>query len=390
MKKTILLPFLVIQTLAVSAYSADYLKFSQACSSDEDVQVIAVGDILLHGPLQTQATKDPQRYKSLWATMIPMISGADVAYANLEGPVAENTLQSGREKDVGFIYDKEVYSSYPRFNYPNLLPLDIKNSGFDVVSTANNHAMDRTSVGADKTIQALDAAGLQHTGTKSSQPGEGETWYTITRAKDRNIAWLACSFSTNGVPDKFQQVLPCFEHREKLLGLITELSQRHDIDAVIVTPHWGVEYELTHNKAQEQLGHQMIEAGALAVIGTHPHVIQQWEKYTTKTGREGFIIYSTGNFVSGQSPQERRTSMMISLHLTAKPTEKLQIRGLEYIPLLITRTNKYQVVDARQKYLAGTAPAQSDGIWTNNFSKEQIMRDSAQESLNYICNRSKN
>lgn len=386
--------FLAAQFITASAFSAEVLKYKQGCSSGDDIRVVGVGDILLHGSLQTQATKSKLRFKSLWSSIIPLFDEADVAYANLEGPTADDVVIGGtlrKAGSVGFVYDNEVYTSYPRFNYHSNLATDIKESGIDVVSTANNHSMDREILGIDKTIEALIQAGLPYTGTKTSAKGD-EKWYTTTEAKGRRIAWLACTYGTNGNRDKLGQVLLCFQQRDLLLKMVSDLSKDPAIDAVIVTPHWGVEYSLQQNAQQTKLGREIIDAGAVAVIGTHPHVVQPWEKYTTKSGREGFIAYSTGNFVAGQSPIEKRTSLMVSLSLTAKPGEKLEIRGVEFVPLLIQRSGGLrQSTDMRAAYV--NSPEKIDPgavkIWSDNYAKENIMKATRNESLEAMCNLSK-
>jgi len=381
----------LITTVSVVTNAASPLNFSEACSNEENIRIIAVGDILLHQQLQKQAIRDQKslRFQSLWSTLIPTLQSADIAYANLEGPTADGVLRSGKIKnDVGFVYDNKVYSEYALFNYHSHLVTDIKASGFDVVSTANNHALDRWSIGADKTIEALRREDLLFTGTKTSLAKSAETWHTVTTVKNRNIAWLACTYSTNGMPDDAGQVLFCFENRKYLLGLVSKLAADPKIDAVIVTPHWGQEYQLVHNKQQTELGRQLLEAGATAVIGTHPHVVQPWEKYITRDGREGFIIYSTGNFVSGQKLIERKTSLMLSLHLTGKPNEKMSIRGVEFAPLLMKITPEQAEVFNVTSLLKNSPqdlPEASVKIWNKNYSHSNLMFLDERLSLENLC-----
>jgi len=106
-------------------------------------------------------------------------------------------------------------------------------SGVDVVSTANNHALDRHSLGADRTIESLDHYGLAHTGTRRSD-GSG-SWYTTTTAGNIRIAWLACTYGTNGIRDAEHQVPGCYRDRSKVLSLVEELAHRQDIDVVFVS-----------------------------------------------------------------------------------------------------------------------------------------------------------
>ena len=385
-----ILPILTLFSLTIIKQSIALaeidLRFNSQCDRTEDINIVAVGDILLHEDLQTQATKETHRFQSIWSPVLPIIKNADIAYANLEGPVAFRTDVMGKEtENSDFIYDGKAYTSYPQFNYHPYLIDDIASSGFDVVSTANNHALDRRAVGIDKTIDKLNQQNILFSGTRKQMFGTVDEyeWQTITESKGRKIAWISCTFSTNGIPDKFKQVLMCYTDTTKIINMIKKLNSNPEIDAVIVTPHWGDEYQLKPNQSQIKLGRLFIEEGATAVIGTHPHVIQPWEKYTTKDGREGFIIYSTGNFISGQKPIERSTSTLIKLTLTGEPNSKLKIRGVGHLPLYLFR-NKLSQVNPIFDYK--NLPETSVNIWKNAFSERLRIKSINENEYNRICN----
>ena len=206
-------------------------------------------------------------------------------------------------------YDRRFYAGGENgvlvFNFHPSVVADIKAGGFDIVSTANNHAADRGPLGIDRTIDALEAARLAFTGTRrQNETAPARPWGTITRAKGFAVAWLACTYATNGMPDPHAQVLGCFGPRGEpgvaVLDEIRRLAADPDIDAVILTPHWGNEYQPQPDESQRRLAHEAIDAGAAAVVGSHPHVLQPWERYEARDGREGLIVYSSGNFISGQ------------------------------------------------------------------------------------------
>jgi poly-gamma-glutamate synthesis protein (capsule biosynthesis protein) len=318
------------------------LTFHEACTAGPRLTIGAVGDVLLHSPLQQQAVANPAHFRSLWAPVADLIARADTMYANHEGPSAKGVALGGRTvTDPGFVFDNVVYTSYPQFNYHNSLAQDLVASGFDVVSTANNHAMDRRAIGADRTLDALDAAGLPHTGTRRN--GSSESWYTQTSANGINIAWIACSFSTNGLPDSNHQVLGCWSDEDQIKDMIQSLKTR--VDAVVITPHWGVEYTANPSKDQRDLAHRLLDDGATLVLGSHPHVLEPWEKYTTKDGRETFVIYSLGNFVSGQSQLARRSTILLYVGLT-KTAAGIAINGVRYLPMIMTTHNGVRGVEA--------------------------------------------
>ena len=317
------------------------IDFEHACEPGARLTIAAVGDVLLHSRLQRQAVKDPRRFVSLWEPVSDLLRQADLAYANLEGPTAPGVIEGGYlAEDPGFRFDEHVYTTYPRFNYHPHLIDDLVETGVDVVSVANNHILDRGSVGLDRTLDELDAAELAYTGARGStwrRDPERARWHTVTTVGSWRVAWIACTFSTNGLPDRKEQVLFCYEDREELLESVRELAADETNDAVIVTPHWGWEYRNHHRRKQENLGRELAEAGATAVIGAHPHVIQPWEKWETQDGREVLIVYSLGNFVSNMAEVPERSSLLVYLGLTKLPSGQVVINGARHVPLWLYR-----------------------------------------------------
>ena len=340
----------LLATQEVSAQEPPQLTLGQVDPHLPSLHIVAVGDVLLHTPLHRQALTHPQGHRSLWMQVEPMIAGADMAYANFEGPAATGVALGGREvKDPGMVFDKRVYTSYPMFNYHAFLATDLAQAGFDVVSTANNHAMDRGPSGADKTLDALHAAGIATTGTRARDTTlsvQATPWQAIVQRNGFTVAWIACSFGTNGLPDPGHQVLNCFQDRDTVMGLIQTLAQHPGVDAVILTPHMGNEYELSPRADAKAFARQAIENGATAVLAAHPHVLQPWEAWTAPDGRRGLIVYSMGNFVSGQfQRQYTRASVLVDLILQRQGNGKARVVLARAHPLEMVRQNGvYQVV----------------------------------------------
>lgn len=318
-----------------SSISSNYMHFTRACEAGDEVVLAAVGDVLVHHELQIQAWKDPARFASLWGNVSDLIAAADIAYANLEGPTARGISRKGTKvKDPGEAFDDVVYTGYPKFNYHPALVEDLAKSGFDVLSTANNHSLDRGALGADLTIDALNANKLPFTGTRPTT-NKKHPWFAITESKGFKIAWLACAENTNGIPDTEGQVLNCYDHQPEIERLIRkDLSAAKGVDAVIITPHWGSEYQHKPTKQQQEFAHAMVDAGAAAVIGNHPHVIQPWEKYATGGGREALIMYSIGNFVSHQPELSKRSTVLLYVGLKRSAVDGVVfVSGARYVPM---------------------------------------------------------
>jgi hypothetical protein len=356
------------------------LSFRAACTPGPRITLGAVGDVLLHGPLQKQAIArdDQDRFRSLWSPVADLLARADTTYANHEGPSAKGVNRGGRSvTDPGFVFDDVVYSSYPQFNYHNYLPADLVASGFDVVSTANNHAMDRQALGADRTLEALDAAGLPHTGTRRSS-GAGE-WSATTEANGIKIGWIACSFSTNGIPDPKHQTLGCWKDESEIKQLIGKLKS--SVDAVVITPHWGEEYTANPSRDQRDLAHRFLDAGATLVLGSHPHVLQPWEKHVTPDGRETFVIFSLGNFVSGQAQLARRSTILLYIGLT-KTAQGIAVNGVSYVPMIMNTRNGIRAVESIDR-AGGNAEARR--MIVSMFGSENIADPSKPLSTTPAC-----
>lgn len=314
---------------------SERIAFTTPILPETEAVVAAVGDVLLHSPLQRQGFRDPDGFRSLWRPVEDLLSAADFTYANLEGPLAVDRYASGATAATPVTdYDNGVYTGYPLFNYPPRVAPALAASGFDVVSTANNHSLDRHAEGIDLTIAALREAGLQFTGTRPTTEPE-LPWFTIGQVGDYRIAWLACSYGTNGLPDHQHQVLLCFDQQDVVLDQIRTLAAQPDIDGVILTPHWGWEYQNSPNPDQRALAQAAVDAGALAVIGAHPHVVQPAERLVARDGREGFVIYSLGNFVSNQREVPKRSTLIALVGLARTPWGRLTVSGFNWIPLRV-------------------------------------------------------
>ncbi len=333
------------------------ISFSTPLVQGQAVTIAAVGDVLMHDPLQAFAAEQPDGFRSQLARVADLLRGADLTFANLEGPVALNVYNTGREaKQPAARYDGRVYSGYPMFNYHPSLVGDLKDAGIDVLLTANNHAMDRQSLGVDRTIEAIKAAGLPFTGTRHRDDMTAP-WYAITPTTvggvTYNVAWLGCTYGTNEIPDRHHQVLFCYEQQDEVLATIRELAARPDIAAVFLVPHWGREYRHDPNPPQRKLAVAALEAGATGVIGTHPHVLEPFETYRTSDGRETFVAYSLGNFISGQSSLARSTSVILLLALMPDGKGKLAMSDLRFIPTRVVPEGGGYFVEALDRSSGG-------------------------------------
>lgn len=320
-----------------------------ACQGAERVSLAAVGDVMVHAPVQRRGYASG--FGPIWAAVAPWFRAADIAIANLETPVAQGLRAVGRpHPDPGPVLDGVVYTDYPLFNAHPVIIDALREAGVDVVTVANNHAMDRGSPGLTATLDALDARGMAHTGAR--RPGAPRDFALRLRTRLGPLALIGCSYDTNGIADPHRQVLLCFRDRAELLAAVRAEAAR---GGVIVLPHWGDEYQHRPSRAQRDLGRALIAAGAMAVIGHHPHVVQPWEVVAGPAGN-GLIAYSLGNFVSSQRSLPRATGMLLRAEV-CRTAQGLALAGAGWVPLLTAVDRQGLVVTMPPPGAQGTAGA---------------------------------
>ncbi len=259
-------------------------RFNSPMMYYSKVRLRAVGDIMFHKGLQKYALTNPMGFKALFRNIKTEILEADISFANLESPIAKSFKPSG----------------WPRFNGdPSVLPA-LKDTGFDILSTANNHTMDKKDKGVTETIEAIESVGIVPVGSirKKDSP------LRIIWKKGIKLGFLAFAEHTNKipVPEGWPKVFILDVREDGTAESAIQLikASKPSVDVLIVSYHFGGEYLLKPESYKRKVCHQLLEAGADVLLGHHPHVLQRGEKYVTKDGRECFIIYSLGNFVSGQ------------------------------------------------------------------------------------------
>jgi poly-gamma-glutamate synthesis protein (capsule biosynthesis protein) len=338
------------------ATASDEKIYGAGCGGENKISIALAGDVIIQPEIEARGRANGIPYRSLWRAIETVTGAVDVAFANIEGPVAVDEAAAhpaAATKDA----DSAVAQA-PSFNYRASLVTDLKSAGFDVVSTGNNHALDRGGAGIDLTMDRLERSGLAFTGTR--RRSDKSRWSTLTRTRGFTVGWLACTYGTNGIPDLREQVLYCFNDTREVLSEIARLRDDPAVDAVILVPHWGIENSRVVERRQRDLARSAIEAGALAVVGTHPHVLQEWERVSSSDGREGLVIYSTGNLVSAQTAPDQRIGIIAILELSKRPgAAKARLSGARYVLTEIgERSGSIAVNEAEPSARAAVLPPQ--------------------------------
>ena len=284
----------------------------------------AVGDILLHMYIQDIA--EQRGYDYLFDLVRPFLSKADLTYANFEGNANPNVPRS----------------EFPLFNYNPALAVALKKAGVDVVSTANNHALDTGPSGVDATLDSLDRAGLLHHGT-TRRDQLHQPYQVLTFNKNGQsvrAAFLSYTFSTNGIPDPYGQVNMLWDGQGRLAGSVREAiaQAKRETDLVIVAAHWGVEYQFGATDQQRQGAQDLADAGADIILGDHPHTIEPVTWLNTN-GHKALVIYSLGNFVAAQQAYQEQsftqTSLIYYVGFSRAKDGKVTLTGYRYLPIYI-------------------------------------------------------
>lgn len=316
------------------------LSHGQTCKDrpEDSVRIAFAGDILVHKILFEYATQSRERFTTLWKGALAPLKNADFTIGNLEGAVAPGRSSSGATKDPGFVHDGSVYSGTNfLFNYHPYLLDDLKSSGFDFLTTANNHSYDRGSQGIDRTILEIQKRNLYFAGTRSKAAATStgltsfaDSFLISLNIKGIRFGFIACAEMLNGFRDPHSQVLACASGQ--VLELIKLSANRNEV--TLVLPHWGYEYQPQANSQQRRWTKQWFAAGATAVIGNHPHVLQPIETQEWKSKNAKIVIYSLGNFVAGQKDIRRRTSAIANLDFARGADGQVSLKQFSYTPIL--------------------------------------------------------
>ena len=264
--------------------------------------MLGAGDVLLHSPFWAQAAgvahsrgESGYDFDPLFDAVRADVSAADLAICHMETPLG---TPGG------------PFSSYPIFNVPPQVTKAIKGAGFDRCSTASNHTIDKGYAGVQRTLDALDAAGLGHSG--SARTAAEAAQLSLFAVNGVTVGHLSYTFSFNGLrlpADK--PWLANLISGDRILADAHALKQA-GASVVIVSLHWGTEYAHAANGDQIALAHRLLDSPDVdLILGCHAHVVQSFEQINGK-----WVVYGMGNEVAWQTQQQdTRDGVMPRVHL---------------------------------------------------------------------------
>lgn len=339
---------------------------------DKVANIVAIGDTLCHSQNFKDAydsTTGVYDFSPMFKYVTKYFENATVCVGNCE---------------ASFAGPARGYSGYPTFNTPEHLAVDLKELGLDIMTTSNNHTLDMGYNGMVSTLNYLDEAGLEHTGSARSQEEQDKILF-----KDLNgikTAFLSFTYGTNGIPvpsGKEYCVNLFADWKSDWSGYTInydfmkskiDQAKKEGAEAIVCSMHWGIEYQIKENKEQEKLAEFLIKNDVNVILGCHPHVMQPI-KMITVTGddgveRTGFCIYSMGNFFSAQTFPFTRNTLILNVQIRKDGlTGKISIDNATYTPIYVYDNgvgaqDRYELLDLETIIAEHEA---DNSKWSNNM-----------------------
>ncbi|MFD8231360.1 CapA family protein [Streptomyces sp. NPDC059696] len=292
--------------------------------------LVASGDVLPHSTIIDRARFDAggtgYDFRPMLSGIRSVVSRADVALCHMETVYGANG----------------VYTGYPTFKSPPEVAHALAATGYDGCSTASNHTLDDGAEGIRRTLDALDRAGVRHAGSARTEQEARTT--TVLRAGPAEIAHLAYTYDTNGIPFPDGQPWAVNLIDENRIVEDARAARRAGADVVVVSLHWGTEWQDAPDDRQLAWARNLTAARTGdrpdidLILGTHAHVPQAYEKVNGT-----WVIYGMGDQIAGEmtnhqgakDPRGNQSTLgRFTFAPPARPGERWQVTKAEFVPQL--------------------------------------------------------
>ncbi len=342
----------------------DYFE-SRSVQNDSIITatISVVGDIMCHSVQYNYARTgtDSFDFAPVFSRIKKYLNESDFLFGNLE------TVFAGK---------RAGYSGYPLFNTPDDFIPALKNAGFDLLTTANNHALDRGESGLRRTIEQLTLNHLGYNGTFLSEKDRDSI--RIFNIKGIRTAFLAYTYGTNGIPVPKGKGYLLNTIDTSIIRIDIRTARKGGADIVLVHFHFGDEYQRLPNSYQKEVVNKTIEYGADIIIGGHTHVLQPISYFKTRNARldSGFVIYSMGNFISNQRWRYSDGGAVLSFTLTKDLSKgSIFLKNVEYLPIWVFKGETH---NGREYIIIPSEASFSDSLYSFMTKKD---RDLASQSF---------
>ncbi len=331
----------------------------------------AVGDIMV---MQSQVNgawyseKNEYDFTPSFVRMQPYFESVDIMCANLETPLAGEAAQYSGPMPVQPTPDAAgtvPERMFQTFNAPDALATSLFTCGLRVVTTANNHCLDRGAAGLFRTVEVLRGAGLTQIGAFTS--AEDRATARIIEENGIKIGLVAWTTSVNKNQGKLSSA-----ERAYAVGRVAEQEMRQDIQTcreagaefIVAFLHWDNEFMSSPATDTQRWAKKILGWGVDAIIGAHPHVVQPVEYITVQreTGPyTGLVAYSLGNFISNMAPSPRDYGMLLKLTIEKTPEGEVRLSEAAILPVYCVKTKKNgRVLHEVLPAFAGADTAETD------------------------------
>jgi len=290
--------------------------------------VVAGGDVLIHPELTDQAVADgggARDYRPLFAGIKQVVSAADLAICHLEVPLAG---------------PDGPFTGWPAFNSPPEVAVALAETGYDACSTASNHTLDRGPAGVRSTLDVLDAAGIEHTGSARTE-AEAAT-PRVLEVSGARVGHVSFTFGFNGfrVPAATPWLANQLEVDDVLAA--ARVAKEAGADVVIASLHWGNEYESRPTAQQRSMARTLLADDAVdLIIGHQAKVVQPFESFDGE-----WVAYGLGNQVARHAqPRGTTEEGVIGRFRFARGGDGWRVDLVEYVPTLIDLGPPIRLVD---------------------------------------------
>ncbi len=297
----------------------DGVEQKEQREAKQEITLSAVGDILIHDRVYDDAkVKGGYDFYPMLEAVEPYLNDATVTFANQE------TMIGGEELGL---------SSYPAFNSPVEVGDVLKEVGVDIVSVANNHTLDRGEEVIQNALQHWDKLNMLYVGAYQDETDQN-SMRTIETDAGISLGFLAYTYGTNGIPiPEGKDYLVNMIDKERITTDIDGMKEA--VDVIVVSMHFGDEDVNMPNKEQKELAQFLADEGVDIILGHHSHVLQPAEWVEGQDGHEAFVIYSLGNFFSGQRELDQKIGGILTLTITkteAASESVIDIHSPEFMP----------------------------------------------------------
>lgn len=312
-----------------NAKTAERAAAEQTQSADT-LRFLFAGDAMQHTPQLNAALRagggKTHDYSDCFTFIAPEIKAADYAVANLEVPLG------GGPK----------YRGYPNFSSPDSYAAALRDAGFDMLLTANNHCLDSGTKAARRTLWALDSLGIDHVGTYRDSLQRTQLVPFIKDINGVKVGFLNYTYGTNGIPATDGMEVSLID-RKKIAEEMRK-TRAAGAELLVVMLHWGIEYVQLENENQRQLADFLVKNGADMIIGSHPHVIEPMKVVRNEAEKKNvLIVYSLGNFLSNQNDTNSRGGALVYVQAVRGADGKMHFDSAQYDTFFTAKPEGSQV-----------------------------------------------